>query len=257
MLYQSLAGRAIASHNVDDSGRQSGLLAKFREHKCGEGSKFGGFQDYGVSRRQCRRDLPRQHEKREIPRNNLTHDTTRLVAGELLLEQLGPTGVVVEVPRHERDVDVAALANRLAIVHGFKDREEPGVLLHQSRQSVEIASPSMRSEGSPLWRCSARRANGSIDVSGPALGDRGQFLAIRGVDRVEIFSRGRRLPRSSDEESKVPSMTLQPSFRFFGILGSGPILHADKFFGNAHWVRLVCSGLITTLSPALFVYAIG
>src|SRR5450631_5347 len=178
MLYQSLAGRAIASHNVDDSGRQSGFLAKFREHKCGEGSKFGGFQDYGVSRRQRRRDLPRQHQEWKVPRNDLTYNATRFVARELLLEQLGPTGVVVEMPRHKRDVDVAALANWLAIVHGFKDCEEPGVLLHQSRQSVEIASPSMRSEGPPLWRCSARRANGSIDVSGPALGDRGQFLAI-------------------------------------------------------------------------------
>src|ERR1017187_7422388 len=178
MFYQSLAGRAIASHNVAESGRQSGLLAKFREHKCGEGSKFGGVQDYGVSRRQRRRDLPRQHQERKIPGYDLAYYTASLVARELLLKQLCPTGMVVEVPRHERDIDVATLTNRFAIVHGFKDCEEPGVLLHQSRQSVEIASPSMRSEGSPLWRCSARRANGSIDVSGPTLGDRVQFLAI-------------------------------------------------------------------------------
>ena len=52
-------------------------------------------------------------------------DAARFVAGKLLLEQLRPTGVVVEMPRDQRNIDVAALANGLAVVHGFENREKP------------------------------------------------------------------------------------------------------------------------------------
>ena len=40
---------------------------------------------------------------------------------EILVEELRPTRVVVEMPRHQRNVDVAALADGLAVVHGFQN----------------------------------------------------------------------------------------------------------------------------------------
>ena len=43
--------------------------------------------------------------------------------GELCVEHAGPAGVVVEVAGDERDVDVAGLADRLAVVEGFEDGE--------------------------------------------------------------------------------------------------------------------------------------
>ena len=54
---------------------------------------------------------------------------TGTIAGELALDQLGPAGMVVEVPGDQRDVDVARLADRLAVVHRFEHGEEALALL--------------------------------------------------------------------------------------------------------------------------------
>jgi hypothetical protein len=46
------------------------------------------------------------------------------VAGEFARQVLRPAGVIVEMPRDQRNVDVAALADRLAVVHGFQHGEQ-------------------------------------------------------------------------------------------------------------------------------------
>jgi hypothetical protein len=40
--------------------------------------------------------------------------------------------VVVEVPGHERDVEVAGLADRLAVVEALQHREQARVLLYRA-----------------------------------------------------------------------------------------------------------------------------
>ena len=84
------------------------------------------------------------------------------------------------------------------------------MFLHEPRQRVEIACAGMRSKSPPFWRSGARSTNRRIDVRSTALSDRSQLLAIRGIERVEIFSGCGRLPRSADEESKAPAVALQP-----------------------------------------------
>ena len=53
--------------------------------------------------------------------------------------------MVIEVAGDKRNVDVAALANRLAVVHCFEDGETARVLLHLAGESVEIARSLMAS----------------------------------------------------------------------------------------------------------------
>ncbi len=83
-----------------------------------------GFEHDGVAGGERRGDLPGQHQQREVPRDDLAADAVGHEAGELALEVLGPAGVVVEMPRDQRDIDVAALADRLAVVDGFEHGEE-------------------------------------------------------------------------------------------------------------------------------------
>jgi hypothetical protein len=47
--------------------------------------------------------------------------------------------VVVEVAGDQRDVDVARLADRLAVVERLQHGEQAGVLLHLARERVEVA----------------------------------------------------------------------------------------------------------------------
>ena len=59
-------------------------------------------------------------------------------AGAFRLEQLRPSRVMVEMARHERYVDVARLADALAVVHRFEHGEEPRISLYGARESVEV-----------------------------------------------------------------------------------------------------------------------
>src|SRR4051812_48296421 len=85
-------------------------------------------------------DLPGEHQQREVPRNDLGGDTERLrdPARERVLELVGPAGVIPEVGRGERDVDVARLLDRLARVHRLEHRELARALLEDPRDPEEV-----------------------------------------------------------------------------------------------------------------------
>ena len=61
------------------------------------------------------------------------------IAGQLALHQLRPAGVIVEVAGDQRDVDVARLADRLAVVQRLQHGEQARVLLDLAGNGVEIA----------------------------------------------------------------------------------------------------------------------
>src|SRR5208337_3418525 len=105
--------------------------------------EFGRLQNHGVSCCQSGRNLPRQHQQREIPWNNLTDDPARNVVGKFLLQKLRPTRMMIEMPRDQRNINVATLADGLAVVHRLKNGEEPRMLLHQARDGIEVARARM------------------------------------------------------------------------------------------------------------------
>ncbi len=152
VLDQRFAGRTVAGNNVDDSWRQSDFRADLSEGKGGERGKLRRLENHGVARGQSRRNLPGQHEQREIPRDNLTNNAARRVSGKFLMEQLRPAGVVIEMAHDQRDVNVPTLPNRFAIVHRLQHGEAAGVLLHSPRQCIEIARSGVRSESLPFWQ---------------------------------------------------------------------------------------------------------
>ncbi len=139
MCDERFAGRAVAGDDVHDAGGRSDFLANVREGQRGERSEFRGLQDDGISGGKRRRDFPRQHEQRKIPRNDLADDAAGGVTGKFLIEELRPAGVVIKMARDERNIDVAAFANRLAVVHSLEDGEPARMLLHLPRQRIEIA----------------------------------------------------------------------------------------------------------------------
>jgi hypothetical protein len=82
------------------------------------GARLGRLEDDGVPGRQCGCDLPGEHQQREVPRDHLAGDTQGPGGGADagVLQLVRPAGVVEEVRRHQREVDVAGLADRLAVV---------------------------------------------------------------------------------------------------------------------------------------------
>ncbi len=139
------------------------------------------------------------------------------------------------MPGHQRNINVATFANRLAVVHRLENREQPGMLLHQPRDGIQIARASMRSERAPSGRRSPRGFDRGINVRGRALRDRSEFLGVRRIDGVEVLSRRGSLPTASDEMLEAEGVAFQPGDCFLRIFWSGPVFHGYEFFGNAHW----------------------
>ena len=87
-----------------------------------------GLEDDRVPAGERRRDLPREHQEREVPRDDLLRP--RPAAGgpvrERVLELVRPARVVEEVRGGEREVDVPRFADRLAAVERFERRRTRG-----------------------------------------------------------------------------------------------------------------------------------
>src|SRR5205823_13779735 len=88
-----------------------------------------------------RPELPRRHEERKVPRDDLPAHAHRLAEGEveeglvrgvrLAVDLVHPAGVVTEGRGRGRDVDVAALHEWLAVVQGLELRQLVRVRLDQ------------------------------------------------------------------------------------------------------------------------------
>ena len=78
VLDQRPAGLAGAGDDVDDAGREVGLLADLGEQQRRQRRGLGGLQHDGVAAGQRRRDLPGQHQQREVPRDDLAGHAERL-----------------------------------------------------------------------------------------------------------------------------------------------------------------------------------
>ena len=185
MVHDGRTRGAIARDDVDNAGRQARLTADFGEGERGQGREFCGLQHHRVACRERRRDLPRQHQEREVPRDDLAADADCLITGEFIRDQLRPAGMVVEMAGHQRNVDIARFADGLAIVHRLQHGEEALALLDGAGDGVEILRARMAGEFGPRAEALARSLHRRIDICRRALRDAGNVLAIGGVGDIE------------------------------------------------------------------------
>ncbi len=158
VLHQSLAGAPVSGHDVHHPGRETDLLAQLGKAQRRQRGEFGRLEHHGVSHGERGGNLPGQHQEREVPRDDLPDHSHRLPVGQLLLHELGPAGMVIEVARHQRHVDVAGFPDRLAVVERLQDGKEPAVLLNLPGDGVEVAGPAVPAEGPPVrLRLAGRR----------------------------------------------------------------------------------------------------
>ena len=195
---------ARAGDDVHDARRQVGLAHDVREEIGGQRGRARRLQHDRVPRRQRRRDLPRQHQQREVPWDDLGDDAdrARVAVREGVFELVGPARVVEEVRRGERHVDVAALLDRLSGVHALDDGELPRALLHDPRDPVEVLRPLTARQLRPARPMRLLcRGDGATDVRLRRVGDLRQRLLGRGVDDGERLPWLRRAELVPDEEA--------------------------------------------------------
>jgi hypothetical protein len=138
------------------------------------------------------------------------------------------------MPRHQGNVDVAALADRLAVVHGFEHGQAARMLLDLAREGVEIARPLVSAERLPCGQDLARGGYGGVHIGGIRLSDFGKRVAAGRIAGRKIFAADRLDPRAAYERIEPAVMPLQPLHRFFRIFRRGSVFHGVELFGNAH-----------------------
>jgi hypothetical protein len=191
MVDDRLPRFAVTGEDVEHPRRQPSLVRDLGEAERSERCKLGGLEDDRAAGRERWRDLPGEHQQREVPRDDLADDADALVLGELGVEQLCPSRVMVEVPRDERDVEIARLADRLPVVHALEHGEQSRVALYGSREPVEVARASVAPEPLPRRTRGARRRHRRIYVLRTPLRHAREALPVRRIDDVEqgLFAR--------------------------------------------------------------------
>mmetsp|Transcript_38569 Transcript_38569/g.87715 ORF Transcript_38569/g.87715 Transcript_38569/m.87715 type:complete len:500 (+) Transcript_38569:271-1770(+) len=188
--------RAVARHDVDHTGRDR-VLQELHEHHDGGGSLLGRLEHDAIAGGQGRRQLPRRHEQREIPRDDLADHTQRLLDAQR--HQVGVdlsgrtflgtdhTREVAEVVHAERKVGGHGLAHGLAVVHSLDRGQTGGVGLDDVRHlEKHVRALGHRRLGPRGAVRGVRRVQCLLDICLGATGRLDERLAIDGRDVIEV-----------------------------------------------------------------------
>src|SRR5581483_2735238 len=114
------------------------------------------------------------------------------------------------MPRDQRNVDVAAFANRLSIVHCFQDGQSTRMPLHCARHCVQIPCALMIRERLPFWKRVPRCLDRDVNISPRSLRDGSELLASRRIDAIEEFACSGLAPSAINEMSKLSFVAVEP-----------------------------------------------
>ena len=169
---------AVPGKDVDDALGQARLAADVREEQRGQRGRLGGLQDHRVAGGERRGDLPREHQQREVPGDDLAGhaERARVRAVARVVELVGPARVVEEVRGDQREVRVAGLLDRLAVVEGLQDGQLARALLDDPGDPEEVLGALGAGQRRPLLERLAGRLHGAVHVLGARLGDLGEDL---------------------------------------------------------------------------------
>ena len=120
----------------------------------------------------------------------------------LAVDLVGPAGVVAEAVDHQRQVGVAALADRLAVVERLQLGQLVDVLLDQVgelvHQAAAVAGVHL-APGAGVERL-AGGLDRQVDIGGIPLGDLGDDFLGRRVDRLERLAADAVAPLAVDQQ---------------------------------------------------------
>ena len=134
------------------------------------------------------------------------------------------------------NINVAALAYRLAVVNCFQDGQPAGMFLNGPRQRIQVTRARMRSKLLPLWQRLARSLHRRINVRRGALRDRRDLFAGGGICSVEEHGFRRLAPLAGYEVCEPPPVAVKPRQRVLRVFRRWAIFHGGEFFSDAHYL---------------------
>lgn len=158
---ESRPGVPITGHDIQHARRKPGLLGQLRDVQRRQRRLLRRFEHDGVPHGQCGPDLPRHHQQREVPRDDLPAHAHGLVSGvaeevpvqryRLPVVLVSPAGGVPQDLDGAGHIDwVRVAVVRLSVVGGFQTLSWKTilvpVLMSFALTARYAASRSMRSE---------------------------------------------------------------------------------------------------------------
>ena len=206
---------AGALDDVEDTGRQAGLVGDVGQQRGGERGPLRWLDHDGVAGREGRSDPPGgQHQRRVPGRDDRDHagrvegDPLAVAAdlAVLVVQLLGPVGEVAEVHAHAGHHAAAVGAQQRAVVAGLDAGEVLGAGVDAVGDAPQDRGPLGHGQRRPGREGRARRAYGEIDLVLAARGDLTQLGLVDGRDVGE--RRGGRDPLPVDPVPGVDLDTL-------------------------------------------------
>ena len=153
---------------------------------------------------------------------------------EFAVQRLRPAGMMQEMADRQRHVDVAALADRLAVVDRFHDREQPLMALHGAADRIEYFRPLIAGSRAPFGQRLARRRDRGLDIGVAGIGDLGEQFSARWLLHVERLAAGGRMPLPADEQCLAQITAGDPGIRLIAGFRGRTVIHGGIAFENVH-----------------------
>ena len=188
---------AEAGDDVDDAGRKAGVVESWRQLQHRQRRLLGRLEHHRAARADRRRELPRGHQQRVVPRDDLPGDADRLAQREAhrvvgdghdVAVDLGrEAAVVLEAGRDVGDVELGSTIG-LPLLSVSSSAQLGGAVAHDLREPEEDPAALLRrrrpSTG-PSSNARARGVDGAADVVRVAIRRPRDQLLGRRIDDVD------------------------------------------------------------------------
>ena len=204
-------GRAVTRDDVDNAVGEAGFLGQGSDTQGRQRRLLGRLKDDRAAGRQGGAPLPRLHQQREVPGNDLADDADRFVTGVaevrpfdgdgLALDLVGPAGVIAVALDGQGQVRGQGIVIRFAVVKRLQSRQRLHLLIHQVCQAIQQAATFRGAHSPPgsFLKCFASRRDSQVDVRTIGLGDLADDLSGRRVERGKGFSGNAVYPLAPDK----------------------------------------------------------
>ncbi|MCY1413545.1 hypothetical protein D9M71_289780 [compost metagenome] len=198
---QGLAhGVAIAWQHVEHASRDTGFDRQLGDADGSQRRFFGRLEHDRVTGGQRRAELPAGHQQREVPRYDGTDHTYRLASNQAKLIMRGRGNFVVDLVDgfgspvdglgRTWDVDTGGVANRLAHVQGFQQRQLFDVLAQQVGETDQLGLALGRGQLRPHAGVEGGTGvfNSAVGIGQVAAGNLGQEASVDRAQALEGFT---------------------------------------------------------------------
>ena len=143
--------------------------------------------------------------------------------------------MMIEMPGHQRDIQIACLTDRFAIVEGLQHSKQASMALHHTCQRIKMPRPCLAAHSSPGCLRLCRRLDGIVQILNRSERRIGQFIAGRRFDRDKRSSLFGGHKASIDEMAESPVMTGKPGAHIAVGFGRRTVIKGIKKIGNSHF----------------------